>query len=181
MISIATSRLVLRPLESADAQQLLPYFSDPECCKYIPWEPRDLSGVNLFLDKWAALKVPRADGESLILGIELPGIGIIGQLNFTLKSTVHQQAEFGYILNRDFWGQGYASEAVKGFTDWIFDSLPVHRLSAYVDSRNASSIKLLEKLDFSLEGSFVENEFFKGEWVTMLTFATLKRNWLKAN
>ncbi|MCF8529356.1 MAG: GNAT family N-acetyltransferase [Aquiluna sp.] len=181
MISIATSRLILRPLESADAPQMLPYFSDPECCKYIPWEPRDLSGVNQFLDKWAAVKVPQADGESLILGIELPGAGIIGQLNLTLKSTANQQGEFGYILNRDHWGQGYASEAVAGFVDWAFDSIPVHRISAYVDSRNASSIKLLEKLDFSLEGTFVENEFFKGEWVTMLTFATLKRHWLKAN
>ena len=180
MISVKTKRQTLRPLYLEDAASLLPYFSDSETCRYIPWEPRDLSGVEAFLDKWTNGRLPQNEEESLILGIDLPGTGVIGQLNMTLKSTQHKHAEFGYVLNPAFRGEGYASEAVHGFVSYLFESLNLHRLSAYVDERNKSSIKLLQNLGFRLEGRFVENEYFKGEWVTMLTFAMLASDWPEA-
>lgn len=158
---------------------MLAYFSDADSCRFIPWEPRQLDGVLEFLDKWASGVVPQVSGESLIIGAELAGFGVIGQLNVTLESTEHKHAEFGYIFNPEFTGQGYATEAVAALVTWLFGNLDLHRVTAYVDERNAASIKLLERLGFRLEARFVENEFFKGEWVTMLTFAMLKSAWPK--
>ena len=138
-----------------------------------------MPGVLEFLDKWSGGNLPQNSGEALILGVELPGVGVIGQLNVTLESTQHKHAEFGYIFNPEFTGQGFAGEAVFGLVTWLFENLDLHRVTAYVDERNSSSVKLLEKLGFRLEARFVENEFFKGEWVTMLTFAMLKSAWPK--
>ena len=177
---LKTKRLNLRPIRFEDASSMLPYFSDENTCRYIPWEPRDLDGVIAFLDKWANGSLPTESGSSLILGIELVGTGLIGQLNMSLASKEHGHAEIGYVLNPAFTGNGYATEAVVGLIDYLEKSLDLHRITAYVDERNAASIKLLEALGFRLEARLVENEFAKGEWVTMLIFAMLTSDWAQA-
>ncbi len=46
-----------------------------------------------------------------------------------------------------------------------------HRVTARVDERNTASARLLERLGFRQEATFVDGEWFKGEWTTLEVFA----------
>ncbi len=176
-LPVTAGDLVLRELTKADAEQMVPYFSNPEVCRYIPWEPRDVEGVLKFIEDRVTTVCPSQDGQHVIVGIELTGVGIIGQLNFTLTNTRELTGEFGYVINPAYSGQGFATNAVSAFISILFGQLGMRRITAWIDERNSPSIALVERLGLRRESREVEVEYFKGEYVTMLRYALLAREW----
>lgn len=77
---------------------------------------------------------------------------VIGTCTLWEIAWQHRRAEIGYSLAREYWGSGFATEAVAAMRDYAFDKLDLIRLEADVDPRNASSIRVLEKLGFQREG-----------------------------
>lgn len=121
--------------------------------------------------------MPEQDGEFLVLGITHSDLGIVGQMNIMLKSSLTGWAEFGYVLNPDFLGHGFATVGSRLLSSLAFKQLGVRRLTAYIDERNMSSIAVVERLGMRLEAREVDVEQLKGEFVTMLRFAVLSREW----
>lgn len=74
-----------------------------------------------------------------------------------------EQAEVGYVLGRDHWGQGLMGEALRALCGEAFGSLGLERLLAQVDPRNTASIRLLERLGFGDPVLLGENTLIKGE------------------
>ena len=56
------------------------------------------------------------------------------------------------MLARTEWGQGYMTEALSAVADMVLAQPSVMRIWAYVDTENASSIRVLEKAGFIREG-----------------------------
>ncbi|KAH8827789.1 acyl-CoA N-acyltransferase [Flagelloscypha sp. PMI_526] len=55
--------------------------------------------------------------------------------------------QLGYTLNANYWGQGYATEALRTFIPTFFERRPeVKEIRATVDPENHASTKVLEKL-----------------------------------
>ncbi len=176
-LPVVQGHLKLREITKADANQMVPYFSAPEVCRYIPWEPREIDGVLKFISERATIRIPSEPGQHLIVGVDHDDIGLIGQLNFTLTDATERTGEFGYVINPEFSGRGYATKAVSAFITLLFEQLDMRRLTAWIDERNLPSIALVERLNLRRESREVEVEFFKGEYVTMLRYAILAREW----
>ncbi|SCX13095.1 GNAT family N-acetyltransferase [Candidatus Aquiluna sp. UB-MaderosW2red] len=172
-----SNQLRLRTLRTSDAENMLPYFSDPEVCRFIPWEPRGIEGVNTFLTEVSDQHVPKKDGDDLVLGIEHLNHGVIGQLKMFYRSQLNGMVEVGYVINPVFSGRGFVTQALGLFIDWIFQFLPARRITAQVDQRNLPSSKVLRRLGFRLEATEIDREWFKGEYCTMETYALLKSEW----
>ena len=146
---IQTPRLVLRKPTLVDANEVYArYSADPDVTRYLAW-PRhtDIDQTRLFLtfsdaewDRWPAgpyLIESRSGGQLLGgtgLAFEAPAI-----------------ASTGYVLARDAWGQGYATEALRVIVGLVSE-LDVHRLYAICHAENLPSIHVLEKCGFHLEG-----------------------------
>ena len=80
-------------------------------------------------------------------GVAIGGIGII------LNSDVYvMSAEIGYWLGEPFWGQGIATEAVRQMIEYVFYYFDIVRIYAEVFEINKSSMRVLEKNGFYLEG-----------------------------
>ena len=171
----------LRELSMVDAPRMLPYFSSPEVCRYIPWEPRGEEGVSEFIRTKCSVRRPENDGEFLVLGIHHFEQGLVGQMNITIKSSVTGWAEFGYVLNPEFTGRGFATLGSRLIVALAFGQLGVRRLTAYIDERNTASISVVQRLGMRLEAREVDVEELKGELVTMLRFAALSREWPELN
>jgi ribosomal-protein-alanine N-acetyltransferase len=56
--------------------------------------------------------------------------------------------DFGYTLSRSHWGLGLATEAAAACVAYAFEQLHLMELCASVDSRNAASRRVLEKIGF---------------------------------
>lgn len=95
-------------------------------------------------------------------------------------SVVYGQAEgrysgeIGYWLGREFWGRGFATEAVRRMTEDVFQSTEVLRVHAQVFSPNRASRQVLENCGYQLEGvlrqAIVKNE----QIMDLLLFARLR-------
>ena len=175
---LETERLVLRPLLAEDVDDLLPYHSDPDSIRYIPWDVRDREFVVDWLTRAVTYLGIKEGQPGLLLAMVLKSDGkVIGQLNSAMTDAANQTADIGYISNPEYRGQGYVHEALVALVDYLFAEESVHRIIADVDIRNVDSIKVMERLGFRLEATHIENDYLKGEWCSMHLFALLSREW----
>lgn len=175
---IRTRRLLLRPLTVDDIDALLAYRSLPDVCRYVPFEPMTCEVIKERLaTQWANIELTD-EGQALTLGVEVAETGdLVGDVVLFWHSREHGGGEIGYMLNPDFGGHGYATEAAHALLGLGFDELGLHRIVARIEERNESSARLARRLGMRQEARLVRNEFFKGEWSTELDFAMLADEW----
>ncbi|MFJ6194932.1 GNAT family N-acetyltransferase [Micromonospora sp. NPDC092111] len=175
---IRTDRLSLRPLTGGDADALLAYRGQPDVCRYLPFEPADRRLISERLAAQWARTTLTDEGQAVTLGIDLARTGeLVGDVVLFWHSRDHRSGEIGYILNPDFAGHGYATEAAHAMLRLGFDELGLHRITARLDERNEASAKVARRLGMRQEARLVHNELFKGEWSTELGFAMLSDEW----
>ena len=171
---LLTERLTLSLLTPEDENDLLEYQSDPESVRYIPWPARTREQVAEAIAKLVNLTIPTAENESYVLGWRLNTTGkVIGQSNLTIRSLEHSCAEMGWVVSPHFRNLGFATEATHAFMDFAFSELKLHRVVAYIDQRNESSVRLAERLGMRREAAYEKDEFFKGEWTSAYLYAIL--------
>ena len=136
---IQTQRLILREYTMDDFAALYEILSDPETMQYYP-RPYDADGVRRWLN-WS-LQNYRQYGFGL-WAIELKETGtFIGDCGITMQMIDGEQLpEIGYHINKDFWRQGYGSEAAGAVRDWAFTHTQYDRLYSYMKYTNEPSAK----------------------------------------
>ncbi|HEY0302129.1 MAG TPA: GNAT family N-acetyltransferase [Rhizomicrobium sp.] len=70
--------------------------------------------------------------------------------------------DFGYWYGRQYWGQGYATEAGRPVLRFAFDDLGAEMLVAYWHFDNPASGHVLEKLGFTAAGTVQRNSVARG-------------------
>ncbi len=145
-----TARLILRRFCKDDLQDLYEYLSDEEVVRFEPYRPMCMRETAEELDR-------RISCEEMI-AVELRSTGkMIG--NVYLGKRDFDALEIGFVFNRQYWGQGYASESCRALIDAAF-SRGVHRIYAECDPQNPNSWHLLEKLGFTREAQLRQNVYF---------------------
>ncbi len=146
---IETDRLVLRRPVDADAEPVFSrYSSDPEVTRYLGW-PRHqtVQGARGFIAysdrEWALWPAGPFLIESRDTGRLLGGTGLAFETPF--------RAATGYVLAKDAWGRGYATEALGAMVA-LADAVGVKRLQALCHPGHPASARVLEKGGFVCEG-----------------------------
>jgi RimJ/RimL family protein N-acetyltransferase len=67
------------------------------------------------------------------------------------------EVEIAYDLNREFWGQGYATEAAAAVRDFAFGELGLQRIVSYIVPDNIASRRVVEKIGLSKEKQFMKD------------------------
>lgn len=170
---IETSRLVLRPVQEDDLEDFFEVFSDPVTVEYFAQEPlKTRKEAQALLDE--KLQANQHDTK-YYLAICLADSGkMIGQFTLFNLSERNRRAEVGYILNRNFWRQGYASEALAAMIEHCFNKTNLARLEADADPENEGSLKLLERHGFEREGYFRKRWYFRDTWYDSVMLGLLK-------
>lgn len=178
LFPIESERLKLRAFELSDLDSLLPYHSDLEVVRFIPWPQRNREQVQEWLEKAIHLSTFEGEGDYLTAAIiRKEDNQLIGQVNSMFRSLHNQTAEIGYVLNPQFGGQGYATEAAAALVGALFATGTFRRITARLDTRNDASARVLERLRFRREAHFIEDDLFKGEWTSTYEYSVLKHEW----
>jgi RimJ/RimL family protein N-acetyltransferase len=148
---LETDRLVLRHLERGDLESLSALYRDPEIRRYFPEGTltRDETREEL---EWFLDGHPEHPELGLWATIHKPSgrfIGRCGLLPWTIEG--RQEVEVAYLLAREFWGQGLATEAARAIVRYAFDRLALSRLICLIDPANQASIGVAERIGMSFE------------------------------
>jgi ribosomal-protein-alanine N-acetyltransferase len=82
----------------------------------------------------------------------LPDGPLIGSAGLRDIDPEHLQAELGFWIGREWWGQGYAREAAAAVIRFGFESLELNRICAHHMARNPAAGKVLRALGMRQEG-----------------------------
>nr|WP_272913728.1 GNAT family protein [Halalkalibacter okhensis] len=83
------------------------------------------------------------------------------------------------IGEKEYWGKGYGSEALKVLLDYAFLELNLHRVSLRVFSLNERAIHIYNKLGFEKEGVIRESLYRNGRWHDIITMGILKKEYMR--
>ncbi|MGT2771013.1 GNAT family N-acetyltransferase [Streptococcus intermedius] len=137
---VETKRLLLRPVTLDDAEDMFEYSSDEENTHYTFLPNKDLEETKNII---ARLFIGRPLGN---WGIELKESGkLIGSIDLHKLDPVLKKAAIGYVVHKDYWNQGLATEALKAILQIAFESLAMNMLVALHDVENPASGRVMEK------------------------------------
>jgi RimJ/RimL family protein N-acetyltransferase len=176
-MAIETPRLILRELGDNDAPAVQSYAGDIEVVRYLDWGPSTPEDTVRFLAVARAARdaVPRTAHH---LAIVLKADGrLIGGCRIEIRSAAHGSGDLGYVLARQAWGHGYATEATRALLGFGFERLALHRIWATCDVENRASARVLEKVGMRREGHLRQNVRRKGEWGDSYLYAILAPEW----
>lgn len=147
--ALSTSRLYLRRPTVADADDVFAYSSDVEVTRFMDWPThRSVSTVAEWLNACASLW--QSGAEFTWLMTQRSEARVIGGISLRVAE---YKADFGYVLHRQFWGRGFATEAARAIVDLAATIDGVYRVWATCDADNLSSARVLEKVGLAREGT----------------------------
>jgi len=173
---MVTKRLRLRSFRDEDWSAVHAYTIDPETVRYVPGELPSEEETQETIHSWMnglAACPPHYDFAVTLL----PHDWVIGWCCIQISSSHTEVGELMYVFNRDFWGQGYATESTRAMVDFGFWELKLHRIFATCRPENAGSWRVLEKLGMQREGLLRENTYIHGKWCDSFLYAMLADDW----
>ena len=147
--TVETLRLYLRRPVTTDAERIFQtYAQDREVTRYVEWIPHTSvettkKFIALCQDRWTnSVAFPyvitrKEDGE------------LLGMIEVRPKG---HRANFGYVLGRSYWGNGFMPEAIAAIVKITLEPPAVYRMEATCDVENKASARALEKSGFLREG-----------------------------
>lgn len=144
---LETKRLILRPWQEADADNLYRYASDPDVGPIAGWPPhKSLEEsrtviANAFCGLECYAICLKEDGTNAAVGcIELK---LKGHTDMTEKE---DECELGYWVGKPFWGRGFVPEAAKEMLRHAFGDLGMKKVWCGYYEGNDKSKRVQEKI-----------------------------------
>jgi ribosomal-protein-alanine N-acetyltransferase len=184
-LPIETERLVLRDFVGEDWEAVYAYAADPEVVRYLWWGPRSAWETRAYLAHMlvAQRRQPRLLCELAM--VRRADNRLIGACDLTLGGAgegemgtlAADEADLGYVLGRDAWGQGYATEAALALVTAGFTHLGLRRIVATCDPENVASAHVLEKAGLRRVAYLPRHQQAKGRWWDALLYELTATAW----
>ena len=102
---------------------------------------------------------------------------LIGSCGYENWYKQQYRIEISYELHPDYWGQGIATESLRLIINFGFKYLAAKRFEAFTLPKNTPSNKLLERLNFKLDGTLRQYRCFNDQQTDVLLFSLLPHDW----
>ena len=173
-ITLETDRLLLRPVNPNDLTDIHEIVSDPAVAATAGFslseslEESEKRVLQYMVDKDTLAVVLKQNGK-------LIGTVSLQKRNWAMYPIAHDQQgrEFGFDLNRAYWGRGLIPEAVGAVRDYCFRVLRYDFLTAGHFLENSQSQRAIEKCGFVF--LFEAEHENPGKWKKMI------RTWIQYN
>ena len=152
-VILRTKRLILRPFDQSDLDDLFEYASVDGVGQMAGWKPHEnIAESQKILDTFI--------NEKKTFALDLSG-KVIGSLGIELydekiypEFADKRVREIGYVLAKAYWGQGLMPEAVSEVIRFCFEELDLDILTCAHSVRNKQSARVQEKCGFRFSKSY---------------------------
>lgn len=147
---LSTNRLLLRPLSIEDAPRITQLLQEPDIAINglgIP-QPYQLSDAEHMIERVQQLSENDHFTWAIVLHENNELLGVIT----LILTTVLHRAEMGYWIGKEYWNNGYATEAAKFVIKDAYSRYEINRIYAKSFTDNEASTRVLEKIGMQYEG-----------------------------
>ncbi|ARV59456.1 GNAT family N-acetyltransferase [Nostocales cyanobacterium HT-58-2] len=167
---LETQRLILRGFREEDLDAYAKMHSDPEVTHYIG-EGKTLSRSESWRNMAMIVGHWQLRGYGLWAVEERCSGEMIGRIG-CWQPEGWPEFEIGWMLQRAYWGRGFATEGAKAAMDYAFDELQQSYVISVIRPENAASIRVAQKIGEKLQG---KTELFGSEAVI---YGISREDWL---
>jgi len=173
--TITTDRLILRPFELSDAEEVSRLCNNYNVCKgtlslpypypvesALGWIPTHKENF----DNDIAYEFAVTDKETGTL------YGCISIMN----KKGQNNGEAGYWFGEEFWGRGYATEALACIIEFAFNYKGFHRVYARHFESNPASGRVMEKVGMLKEGRHIDHVFKADKYENVISYGIVKED-----
>ena len=160
-------------LETLDPETITPnylqWLSDPLVNQYLEIRhniPESVSALSEFV------RSVNASDSTLMLGIFSIRDNLhIGNIKVGPIDWVHRRADIGFLIgDKQYWGMGIATAAIKLLTNHCISNLGLKKLTAGCYEPNVGSYRALEKSGFVVEGKLRSQSECNGTRIDVVSF-----------
>jgi len=173
-------RVKLRAIEREDVPRFVRWFNDPEVKQFLTMY-RPLSRAEE--ERWVESLASRR--EDIVLAIEVRAgdqwvhIGNVGLHRIDWKN---RTATLGIVIGeREYWGKGYGTEAVRTMLRYAFEELGLNRVELETYSFNPRAIRCYEKAGFKREGVRRQALYRNGKFHDVILMGILRDEFEEMN
>lgn len=165
---LETERLILRPITPEDAEDIFLWVTDERVTKFMTYSTyKNIEEVYKFICEI----IPNSNEYHWGIALKETHNHLIGSISIEFRDK-YNAWNFGYNLNFDYWGCGYATEAAQRMIKFAHDELGARDFCATHAVKNPASGRVMEKCGLKFEHfrEFSKNdvsETFKAKFYTM--------------
>lgn len=171
----ANAAVSLRLVELADcSERYVAWLADPRVNEFLEtrYAAQSLEDIKAFVS--SMIDSP----HSYLFAIVDPGGRHVGNIKIGPVVTRHLYADVSYFVGeRDAWGKGYGTSAVRIVTRFGFGRLGLHRCQAGLYESNIGSHRVLEKAGYVLDGRLAKQLRIVDRWEDHVWFGALRETW----
>ena len=181
---VTTRRLIIRPMHLPDAPSTALNADNPLIAKYMSNmfpSPYTLARA----EEWINMNTPLPYQENFVICERSSPQVVIGGIGLKPGADIYAHTgEVGYWIGQAYWGKGFMTEVLEGYTRWLFESWnkngqPMKRLTGKVFSGNIGSMRCFEKCGYAHEGVMKGHAEKYGEVIDVHMFGLTKPDWEK--
>lgn len=175
-----TERLILDEIMSEDTESLYKHFTNKDVLEYYNLDA--FVNIEEALSLIKHFKKRLDEGLGIRWAIRLKSNNMfVGTCGFNSFDSSNKSSVIGYDISRDFWGNGYAPEALRAIINFGFSgSLPcgtLNRIQGDIVPGNVASEAVLKKLGFKEEGLLRESGYWKGRFHDLKCYGLIKSDY----
>jgi [ribosomal protein S5]-alanine N-acetyltransferase len=179
-IVLETDRLVLRPLRMDDLDAVAALYADPEVRRFFPEGTLDRNETREELEWFIEIHYGRYGYGLWATVLKETGtvIGRCGLLPWAVvpgrtaglelthapedpAAAGDVEVELAYLLARQHWGRGLATEAARAFVGYGLEHLRLRRIICLIDPANAASVRVATNAGLAIDGDVeIEGDVF---------------------
>ena len=174
-ITLKTPRLILRPWRQSDLEDFYEYASVDGVGQMAGWLPHEnREKTQMILDSFITGKRTFAlEYQGKVIG----SLGIEYYSEETHPELAHLQGRsMGYVLSKDYWGQGLMPEAVKAVQQYLFETVGLDFLTISHFTWNDRSRRVIEKSGFQCIGNSIHETRY-GTKEPVLYYILYRKDW----
>lgn len=164
-------KVILRAYREEDIERATELVNDKELKKFLvtnipfpisPWEE----------ESWVKSQKGSSSGEYNFAIEDIETHKYIGGCGINNVNWLTRNALVGIMIgDKDYWGKGYGTDAMKVLVKFIFENMNMHKISLRTFSFNKRAIKCYEKCGFKVEGVLKDEIFKEGKYYDEIAMA----------
>ncbi len=162
-------------------QEIQKILNDEITMQYLQFLMRKNEGgwtLDPLIERHQKRREKQAEGVGLFFDVyEIATSRFVGTAGFPSLELDHRRGEFGLILNRNFWRNGFGTQCHLIGLSYAFETLNLNRVEFLTSIKNTPLRKFYDKVGIAQESIRKQYYLENGGFVDFVVYATFQREW----